>query len=149
MTSGANATTMMLSRKSWPCRHRRKQDQACDLAVDLVHRQRGDTLRMKTVPLVRALLETTAVTACGVKGSSEVVKHVIRLRPRGTQCRRYAAWQATHCCMTVPSAASTGRTSLLTLPVCASTANRLAARCICVPISCIPCGMKGAMCKAP
>ena len=103
----------------------------------------------ETVPLVRALLETTAVTACGVKGSSEVVKHVIRLRPRGTQCRRYAAWQATHCCMTVPSAASAGRTSLLTLPVCASTANRLAARCICVPISCIPCGMKGAMCEAP
>ena len=39
--------------------------------------------------------------------------------------------------MTVPSAASAGRTSLLTLAVCASTAKRLAARCICVPMSCI------------
>ena len=65
------------------------------------------------------------------------------------QCSRYAAWQATHCCMTVPSAASAGRTSLLTLAVCASTANRLAARCICVPMSCIACGMKGAICAAP
>ena len=77
------------------------------------------------------------------------MKHVIRLRPRDSQCRRYAAWQATHSCMTVASAASAGRTSLLTLASYASTAKRLAARCIRVPMSCIPCGMKGAMCEAP
>ena len=37
--------------------------------------------------------------------------------------------------------ASVGRTSLSTLAFCASTAKRLADRCIWVPMSCIPCSM--------
>jgi hypothetical protein len=51
--------------------------------------------------------------------------------------------------MTVPSAASAGRTSLPTLAFCASTAKRLADRCIWFPVSCLHCGMKGTMCADP